>query len=375
MNYNRILIKYSEIFLKSCYVYRKFENILIANIGAALKHSSIKFKILRTRGRIFIETKQIKKSLETLKRVFGIVSFSPIYHLKTNDIKKIQSFVKKEHKKWIKKDEKFAVRSKRVGKHNYTSQELAKLVGDVVDRKVDLKNPDVKIFVEVRDNDCYIYTETIDGPGGLPLGSSGKVVVLLSGGIDSAVAAWLMMKRGCKITVIHADMRKKGKKAINEIIKKLKMWHIGSDIRIYTYDQKKILKVFNENFYRHTCILCKRMIYRAANTLAKKTKSKGIVTGEAIAQVASQTLDNLTVLNQASELPVFRPLIAMDKIEIIKIAQRLGTYQIASEHKESCWAWPQKPKTTSKLKRILEFEEEVKGDIQKSLKTIKEISI
>jgi thiamine biosynthesis protein ThiI len=178
------------------------------------------------------------------------------------------------------------------------------------------------------------------------------------------------MKRGCKIVIIHADMTKKGKKAIKEIIEKLKMWHIGSDIKVYTYNQKEILKVFNENFYRHTCILCKRMIYRAANRLARKLRIKAIVTGESLAQVASQTLDNLMVLDQASELPVFRPLIGMDKIEIINIAKKLGTYEIASKHKESCWAWPTKPKTKSRLNNILKFEKEVKKEIEKSLETI-----
>jgi thiamine biosynthesis protein ThiI len=370
MNYSKIIVKYSEIFLKSCPVYRRFETILINNIRVGFKESSIKAKVSKERGRIYIETKQVKKASEILKRVFGIVSFSPCYHLKTTEIKKIQDFVKKNHKKWIKENEKFAVRSKRVGKHEYNSQELAKLIGDVVDRKVDLKNPDVEIFAEVRNNDCYIYTEKIDGPGGLPLGTAGKVVCLLSGGIDSAVAAWMLMKRGCKLVIIHADMRKKGKKAIKQIIKKLKMWHMGSDIKVYTYNQSEILKVFNENFYRHTCILCKRMIYRAANRLARKLKIKAILTGESLAQVASQTLDNLMVLDQASELPVFRPLIGMDKIEIINIAKKLGTYEIASEHKENCWAWPTRPKTKSRLDNILKFEKQVEKEINKSLDTL-----
>lgn len=370
MNYSKIIVKYSEIFLKSCPVYRRFETILINNIRIGFKESSINAKVSKERGRIYIETKQVKKASEILKRVFGIVSFSPCYHLKTSNIKKIQDFIKKNYKKWIKENEKFAVRSKRIGKHEYNSQELAKLIGDVVDRKVDLKNPDVEIFAEVRNNDCYIYTEKIDGPGGLPLGTAGKVVCLLSGGIDSAVAAWMLMKRGCKLVIIHADITKKEKKAFKQIIKKLKMWHMGSDIKVYTYNQREILKVFNESFYRHTCILCKRMMYRAANRLARKLKIKAIVTGESLAQVASQTLDNLMVLDQASELPVFRPLIGMDKIEIINIAKKLGTYEISSKHKENCWAWPTRPKTKSRLDNILKFEKQVEKEINKALDTL-----
>jgi len=369
MNYNKIVVKYSEIFLKSCYVYSSFEKILISNIKTGLKENSIKFKILRERGRIFIETKQVKKAIKILKRIFGIVSFSPSYHLKTCDIKKIQDFVKGNYKKWIKKSQTFAVRPKRVGKHNYDSQELAKLVGDVVDRKVGLKKPDVEIFVEVRNNDCYIYTEVISGLGGLPLGSAGKVVCLLSGGIDSSVAAWLMMKRGCKIVALYATIGKSNK-AIRSVIKKLRVWHIGSDIKVFTYNQRRILKVFNKRFYRHTCILCKRMMYKAANKLARILKIKAIVTGESLSQVASQTIDNLMVLDQASELPVFRPLISMDKIDIINIAKKLGMNEIASKYKEECWAWPKKPKTKSKLDKVLNFEKEVEKEINATLDSL-----
>ena len=244
------------------------------------------------------------------------------------------------------------------------------MIGDVVDRKVDLKNPDIEIFVEVRNDDCYIYTEKISGPGGLPIGTAGTILCLLSGGIDSAVAAWMMMKRGCKIVFFHAKMSDNENMAVRKIVKKLQEWHIGYEIKVYTYDHAEILKTFNENFYRHTCILCKRMIYRAGNIIAKKLKIKAMVTGEALGQVASQTLDNLTVLDQASDILIFRPLIGMDKIDIIKIAENLGTFQISSDHKENCWAWPTKPKTKSKIEDVLEFEKEIDKEIKKSLGSI-----
>jgi len=142
---NVIIVRYGELFLKSEPVLKKFEKTLIENIKIGLKKEKIKFKILRKRGRIFVETSQIKRSSSVLKRIFGVVSFSPCFNIKSSEIKKIQIFVKKNYKKWIGKNQKFAVRAKRVGRHSYTSQKLAKLIGDVVDRKVDLSNPDAMV--------------------------------------------------------------------------------------------------------------------------------------------------------------------------------------------------------------------------------------
>jgi len=373
---NVIIVRYGELFLKSEPVLKKFEKTLIENIKIGLKKEKIKFKILRKRGRIFVETSQIKRSSSVLKRIFGVVSFSPCFNIKSSEIKKIQIFVKKNYKKWIGKNQKFAVRAKRVGRHSYTSQKLAKLIGDVVDRKVDLSNPDVEIFIEVRDNDSYIYTKVIKGPGGMPLGTSGKVVCLVSGGIDSAVASWLMMKRGCTIIPLFAS-KSKSRKVFLDVIKELKKWHLGKNMRIFIFDQRKNLDKFNKKAYRYTCILCKRMMYKVANGLAKKMNAKAIVTGESLAQVASQTLDNLMVLDQASELPIFRPLIGLDKTESIDIAKRIGTYEKSIEDKKICWAVPKKPKTKAKLEEVLKIEDELKIEkiMKESFKTLREVSV
>jgi len=148
-----ILIAYGELFLKSEPVRRIFEKKLLENIKLSLKQKKLKFKIHRKRGRIFVETDKIEEASALIKKIFGIVWITPYYHLKTSNMKKIQNFCKRNYKNWIKKTQTFAVRARRTGKHKYTSQELAKAVGDVIDRKVDLSKPDKKIFVEVRDND------------------------------------------------------------------------------------------------------------------------------------------------------------------------------------------------------------------------------
>jgi thiamine biosynthesis protein ThiI len=387
MTYNEILIRYGEIFLKSEPVLRRFEKILRENIKAGLKEEKVKFKISRKRGRIFVKTRQMKKACKILGRIFGIVSFSPCFHLRTSDLKKIQSFVKKNYSKWIRKDQSFAIRARRVGKHDYTSQQLAKALGDIVNRKVDLSDPDVEIFVEVRDNDTYIYREVLDGPGGMPLGSAGKVVCLISGGIDSPVAAWLLMKRGCVIVPLFAFFCRGDEsdlKRFKEVVKELKKWHIGKKMRVFIFKHELNLVQFRKKFYKYTCVLCRRMMYRVANELAKRLGAKAIVTGESLAQVASQTLDNLMVIDQASELPVFRPLIGMDKIESVELAKKIGTYEkscmpvrYGCGKLEGCWARPRKPATKADLNKILKFEKEldVENLLKLSLMSLKEITL
>jgi len=148
-------------------------------------------------------------------------------------------------------------------------------------------------------------------------------------------------------------------------------------MRIFIFDQRKNLDKFNKKAYRYTCILCKRMMYKVANGLAKKMNAKAIVTGESLAQVASQTLDNLMVLDQASELPIFRPLIGLDKTESIDIAKRIGTYEKSIEDKKICWAVPKKPKTKAKLEEVLKIEDELKIEkiMKESFKTLREVSV
>lgn len=371
MRYNLILLRYGEIFLKSEPVLRKLEKILIKNIKLALKKEKIKFKILRKRTRIFIQTTQIKKASKILERIFGIVSFSPCFWLKTSDLKKIQNFFKKNQSKLIKPGQTFAIRARRVGVHPYTSQDLAKSIGSVIRRKVDLEDPDVEIFIEVRDKDSYIFTEVLKGPGGLPLGSSGKVICLISGGIDSAVAAWLLMKRGCEIFPLFASINKKSLKRFLEVFEELKKWYKGRKMKAFVFDHVPNLLEFKKNSPKYTCVLCKRMMLRIASILAKKLGAKAIVTGDSLGQVASQTLDNLEVINQASELPVLRPLIGMDKTEIIDLAKKIGTYEKSSVSVD-CWAVPIKPATKASLEKIKEIEKKVRLNFLVS-KTIKSL--
>lgn len=360
----QILVRYGEIFIKSEPVRRIFEKKLVENIKSCFKKNGVDCRIRRSRGRIFVETNQLEEACELLKRIPGIVSLSPSFHLKTSSLKRIQKFCEENYEKWIKKNETFAVRVKRTGKHKYTSQQLAKAIGDVIDRKVDLRKPDREIFVEVRNNNTYMFTEVIKGVGGLPINTAGKVVSLISGGIDSPVAAWLTMKRGCKVVFVHFHsfplVSKRSIYKVRELVRELNKYQLRSKVYFVPFSKIQMWLKANVN-PRILIILYRRLMLRIAEEIAEIENAKAIVTGESLAQVSSQTLDNLNVIEEASSLPIFRPLIGMDKVEIIDIAKRIKTYEISIKPQEDCCSLfvPKHPVTRAKLERIKEIEKEI----------------
>ncbi len=203
---------------------------------------------------------------------------------------------------------------RRVGTHTFTSQEKAVELGNLVrgefpHLEVDLRHPDLELHVEIREGDCYLFTEVIQGAGGLPPGVEGSLVALVSGGIDSPVAAWMMMKRGCRILPVYValegflgdDARERAEK----VVEVLRMYQPGIRLQVipdsFLASAKKELTRWD--LEKYTCILCKRRMYRIAGAVAREMGAKGLVTGESLGQVASQTLDNLFVLNDAAESP------------------------------------------------------------------------
>ena len=373
-----ILIKYGETWLKSEPVRREFENKLIKNIKSSL--IGLNFKIWKERGRIFIETNDMKKTLEVLKGIFGIVSFSPCLVCEKN-LKRIEE----EIKKILDKKKTFKIKTKRGDKKfPLISPEISKKLGMDLEKqgyKVDLKNPEQIIYVEIRKK-AYIYKEKFSGPGGFPLGTQGKVISLFSGGIDSPVATWLMMKRGCEIVLLHFDNQpytdKKNLERAKKVAKALKKWYKGHDLKFYVIKHGENLKKIIENCPRNlTCLICKRIMYRIANKIAEKENALGIVTGESLGQVASQTLENLNILNQSSTLIVFRPLISFDKTKIEEIAKKIGTFNYSILPAKTCSAAPKKPRTRGRIKEVLEAEEKINIEnmINESLKTLKEVKI
>jgi thiamine biosynthesis protein ThiI len=377
-----ILIAYGELFLKSEPVRRRFEAKLLDNMKFWLKENKIEFKVQRKRSRIFVETKKIEEACEILRKIFGIVWVAPCYRLKTSNLRKIKKFCEENYPEWIRKNETFAVRARRVGKHEYTSQDLAKAIGDVIKRKVNLSNPDKEIFVEVRGNDCYIYTETIEGYGGLPLGTSGKVVSLISGGIDSPVSSWLLMKKGCKVVLLHFHSFPLVSKTSIEKTKELArvLAKYQRKIKIYLIPFQEIqMETKTKTPARYRIVLYRRFMFRIAEEVAKLENAEALVTGESLAQVSSQTLPNLVAIEEVTKLPILRPLIGMDKVDIVNLAKEIGTYEISIKPQEDCCTLfiPKHPTTRAKIEIIRELEKKlkVKKLVKNAIKNVETITI
>ena len=378
-----IIVRYGEIGIKSPKVRSRFERRLISNIK-----NLIDCKIKLNQGRIFLYPADYAQALEALGKIFGIVSFSPTVSTSTDydSIKEtLKSYIKElVQQKLFSGQETFAIRCRRVGEHCFTSQEMAAYCGAVVVEEtgapVDLSHPEFQIYVEVRGDKTYLFHEKIPGLGGLPIGTQGRVVALLSGGIDSPVAAFLMMKRGCAVTILHFNTdphtQYSGECKIVKMVLKLKEYSSGSKLNFYTVKYGDFLeKCMEEAPTRMTCILCKSGMYQIAEKLAKKENAQAIVDGSSLGQVASQTLPNILATHHSTSLPVLSPLIGMDKVEIQKIAERIGTFEISILPESDCSAAPRHPETNAVLETVLQAQEDLQmsDEMEKLFKSLEEI--
>ncbi|MFX1317701.1 MAG: tRNA uracil 4-sulfurtransferase ThiI [Promethearchaeota archaeon] len=367
---DRVLVRYGEIGLKTPGVRRYLEGLLSNHLGVMLTRQVVSYsKITRERGRFFIQTTDAETAAEAASRVFGVVSTSPVWTVSSNPDKIINQ-VKALTSSFISEGQSFAVRVRRVKTHPFTSQEIASQVGaaiiEVTGQKhsaapVDLDNPNVEIHIEIREKSSYIFTTVIEGPGGFPYGSQGTVLGLHSGGLDSPVAQWLMMKRGAHVIPLYFGSDVPPKQSLRtraiQSAKILAQWipHTKTELLIIPYYE--ILRQLSRSKYpKITCVLCKRMMYRMGAMVAAQEGAKALVTGETLGQVASQTLDNLAVLDSAIALPIFRPLIGIDKSQTMNLARRIGSYDASSKDVGDCFAVPNKPTIAASLEQIHEAE-------------------
>ena len=364
----KYFIRYGEIGVKSPKIRRKFEKKLMKNISEDLDCDFV-----NNNGRIMLTSSESDETVRSvLERIFGIVSYSRVYECVT-DKNAIYDTIKESIKSYIdegkfnpEKDS-FAAKCRRVGTHDFTSQEMAAYAGSVVidltDAKVNLSNPDFTVFVEVRDDKTYVYYEKIKGLGGLPVGSQGRVVCLISSGIDSPVAAYQMLKRGCKITLLHCDNSPYGEGTVDKVLKNaenLKKYSLGEEVKVYSVKYGTYLeKVQKDAPPRMTCVLCKSGMYQLAELLAKKEGANAIVDGSSIGQVASQTLTNLEATRYHCRMPIFSPLISMDKLEIEDIAKKIGTYEVPIIPDGGCSAVPRYPETHADLNLVKSIVEDI----------------
>lgn len=388
---HQVLVRYGEIALKSPGIRRHLETLLTNHLQIMMSRKGVSFEeIVRERGRFFIITKEPKKTAEIAAQVFGIVSTSPVWSV-ASTLKDIETVLTHLTPTLIGPNQRFAIRARRMKSHDFTSQDVAQLAGktllEVAQSKnwpvqVDLDQPDVEVHIEVRQKHTYIFTDIIPGPSGLPYGSQGTIVGLHSGGIDSPVAQWLMMKRGCRVVPIYLNTElPKQKELLQRALATAKIlanWNPEKNPELLIVPYRTILERFQKiNYPKLTCVLCKRMMYRIATAIARQENAQAIVTGETLGQVASQTLTNITVLDQATSLTIFRPLIGMDKTETMDLARRIGTYEISGKDLGECFAVPSQPSIQSHSKEVGEAESslDIEELIQQSLTGLRRVKL
>ncbi len=391
MRFDTVIVRYgAEMGVKSPRTRVKYERLLLRNIRAKLEAEGLDLEdVKRKHGRMYLKTATPREVARALSKVFGISSTSPAISCKA-DLDAISDIAVKLAEERGGRGVKFAVRCRRVGEHPFTSMDVARHVGSRISEamkcmewRVDLDEPDFTVCIEIRDEEAYLFTEVVRGVGGLPLGSQGRVLCLISGGIDSPVAAWLMMRRGCPITLLHLDLQEfSGQKTVEKVIdlaRALSKWSPAHKVELVIAPFGDVLEEIVEKCPRKlTCVLCKRMMVRIAERMALEKKLMGIVTGDSIGEQASQTLSNMAAISEAAKrVPIYRPLLGFDKPETEEIAREIGTYEISARPDEGCKAAPPRPSTSVRLERVVEAEKalDVASLVESSLKRAIELKV
>ena len=379
--FRMFLIKYAEIGVKGKNRYL-FEDALIAQIKRTLRRVEGRFSVTKESGRIYVEAVtefDYDETVAALKTVFGIVGICPVVLLQDNGYEQLsKDVVDYMDKMYPDKKRTFKVQVRRARK-NYPmdSMELARERGsDILDAypefSVDVHHPQILLQVEIRQN-IYVYSEIIPGPGGMPLGTNGKAMLLLSGGIDSPVAGYMIAKRGVVIDAVyfHAPpyTSERAKQKVVDLAKLVSRYsgpmrlHIVNftDIQLYIYDKCP---------HDELTIIMRRYMMKIAEEIARKEGAVALITGESIGQVASQTVQSLTVTNEVCTMPVFRPVIGFDKQEIVDIALKIDTYETSIQPYEDCCTIfvAKHPVTKPNLQAIRRSEENLAEKIDEMLK-------
>ncbi|MGN1125960.1 MAG: tRNA uracil 4-sulfurtransferase ThiI [Ruminococcus sp.] len=380
-----ILIKVGEIVLKGLNR-RNFESMLIKNIKNALRGGDY-CKITSAQSTIRVEPldddADIDDICERISKVFGIVAFHRAAVAEKN-MENITEVALKYLEEILEGASTFKVEAKRSDKKfPLKSPEICRELGGIILQKfnhltVDVHNPDVQVTVEVRDLGAYIHASVIKGAGGVPVGSSGNGTILISGGIDSPVAAWMMAKRGLRLNAVHfASPPYTSQRAEDKVVRLLKkVSAYAGNITMYTVPFTEIQeKIKNDCPEELFTIIMRRLMMQISQRIAQNTDSSCLITGESLGQVASQTMPAIVTTDEAADMVVFRPLIGMDKEEIIRISRKIDTFDISIEPYEDCCTvfTPKHPRTKPVLKYVKEAQEKAGFDemIERALSNLK----
>ena len=380
--FTAFLIKYAEIGVKGKNRYL-FEDMLVRQMKYALKKCEGRFVIRKSQGRIFAEAQgefDFDEAVERLRRVFGISGICPVVYAEDEGFEKLcQRVTAYVDEVYPDKHRTFKVNARRARKdYPIESMEINALLGEAIlkaypEMSVDVHKPDIMLNVEIREK-IYIYSEIIPGPGGMPVGSGGKAMLLLSGGIDSPVAGYMIAKRGVKLDAVyfHAPpyTSERAKQKVVDLARIVSryagpVWlHVinCTDIQLYIHEKCP---------HEELTIIMRRYMMRIAEHIAKETDCLGLITGESIGQVASQTMQSLIATNEVCELPVYRPLIGFDKLEIVEVANRIDTFETSIlPYEDCCTIFVAKhPVTKPNLKFIRRHEQNLQEGIEELVRT------
>jgi len=384
-----LLIRYGEIGLKGKNRHL-FEDQLVRNIRAALG-PDVPGRVRRAYGRVFVElanAAHTPRALERLRKVFGIVAVSPAVQVPHSFDAIAAAAVDMVSAQAAHGRRTFRVQARRPHKaFPMTSQEINEQLGAHLLRtfpalKVDLTEPELVVFVEVREQGAYVYVDQVPGPGGLPVGVSSQALLLLSGGIDSPVAGWMALKRGIRLHAIHFHSppftSERSLEKVKDLARVLAEW--GGSVPLHVVRFTEIQKELRRHAPVDLLItLMRRFMLRIAVAVARQAGALALVTGESVGQVASQTLESLAVINAVTTMPILRPLVGFDKQEIIERAQAIGTYPISIRPYEDCCTIfvPEHPATRPQLAAVEAAEAglDVDGLVQQALAGIERVTI
>lgn len=373
-----VLVRHGDIGVKSSKVQSAMERTLRENVETMLASRGIDADVERQWTRILIRTDEasVDAATDAATDVFGVISASPALVVPPTKEAIVDALAEAAAEAYV--GGTFAVRARRAGKpdaHPFSSNDLERDGGSAVwnaveDRfepTVDLDDPDVTFYVECRENEAFVFNEKRSGPGGLPLGTQGTVVALISGGIDSPVAAWEMMKRGCEIVPVYLDLGDYGgidheARAI-ETVRSLAKYAPNRDMDVRRVPVGDEMDLLVEEVGKTRMLSYRRFMYRVAEHVARAEGADGIVTGEAIGQKSSQTPANLAVTSRVTDLPIHRPLLTLDKHEISEQARAIGTFTNSTIPAGCNRIAPNYPETNATLDRVLEPEPEELFDL------------
>ncbi len=390
--FKAFLIKYGEIGVKGKNRYM-FEDALVNQIKFALKEVEGEFAVTKVDGRIYVQAQSefdYDETVDALKRVFGIIGICPMVQIEDNGFDDLAATVVEYFKQTYKNmNFTFKVNARRARK-NYPldSMQLNAELGHVLleafpELKVDVHKPDVLLQVEIRQQ-INIYSIEIPGPGGMPVGTNGKAMLLLSGGIDSPVAGYMIAKRGVKIdaTYFHAPpyTSERAKQKVVDLAKLVARYSGPITLNVVDFTEIQ-LYIYDQCPHDELTIIMRRYMMKIAEELANRSDCQGLITGESIGQVASQTIKSLYCTNEVCTMPVFRPVIGFDKQEIVDLSEKIGTYETSIQPFEDCCTIfvakhpVTKPNLNVIRKSELKLAEKIDDMVRKAIDTVEKIEI